>query len=838
MPSAFHPGGLSVGDAVDGRQGSVACGMKIALGHFDTAMVAAEFPSWDAMPDDFVVGDNALLLLGAFATHLSNESHLKPNGDEYAVTSLVKYFEYVVVSFKERYNKRPGYFKIEPEELTLLKDNMRKLVSARNQTGSCADDVVDVKTAPLFGKTNRGASTMVLLPDPHSVYGKQLVPMSPATDLRFICSQLMASGKKGSHATMLQLCLTRAAVGRGGEVKFLQWPRVWWDPYLGCCLARWFQPKQLKVSLTSFMADYSCMELDCFFNFACFWMMEDGLTRPTTNPYAESTKTVGHSAGFVFQDLHKTTDQNTTRLLSNAIKKHVPAETKDMLSVKSLRIGSSTELASNRLITFDESLARGGWSDGTNRKYYVFMTVAMILPPMKCLAHWPDPLSSCPYPSFDELAEEDQGLILQLILKLYSIDVPEFAAPTQGNRNGGRLRPFMNACTAALLMYYKTIIRDYSVSHPVIVKLIECADRAWPDKSRPDCHELLQRLSSAIQKNFDYKKSLVSHEVQGNEMLERVRAMQTQQGQQLTVACDSLARSRHQNEQLQREISRQGRQLEQLVEAHEKTNLLLYRLLHREVESPSPRPPASATTAPSTSEVSTGGSGIIVCAPSPLVPSPLATTVVARATPVQDANDVFPTLMLHAQMAKAVESGRDQTLGAILSNLYRNKKLVNLKAHQLRDLRPCGDITIPVGRGGYVFKYEAAMDLVDCVWSEEERELAMTCDPSNDEEVKKIFESINVRAINARTWLQGKESSARAKPNYVGIGNSLNQKISKDVDRTDNYRDGLGPWKPSWMKWYKEKMSRKRPADAEEGEKLHIYVARQAAKNKKRKTKR
>jgi hypothetical protein len=56
------------------------------------------------------------------------------------------------------------------------------------------------------------------------------------------------------------------------------------------------------------------------------------------------------------------------------------------------------------------------------------------------------------------------------------------------------------------------------------------------------------------------------------------------------------------------------------------------------------------------------------------------------------------------------------------------------------------------------------------------------------------FETINVRAIDACTWLQGKASSARAQPNYVGIGNSFNQTISKDVDRTDNNRDGLGPW--------------------------------------------
>jgi hypothetical protein len=301
MPNPSHPRGFAVGDVTDGLQGSSAAGHQSAIVQFDIAMVAADYPKWADISDDYASADNALMLLVEFGNYLANETNQKTKGGEYTSATLVKYFEYVVADFKKRYKNRKGYFEVTDSEINEIKSNISKFVAARTQTGTEPDDVAEVKCAPMFGMATKTPETTVLMPtgDPND----PVRPMYPVTDLSSICDKLMESKQKGAHAQKLQLCLTRSAVGRGGEVKFIQWRRMWWERKLQCCLARWFIPKQLKVSLTSFMPDYSCLQVCCFFNFACYWMMEDGLAR-SSNPYNTNYRKDECSTDFVFQSLH------------------------------------------------------------------------------------------------------------------------------------------------------------------------------------------------------------------------------------------------------------------------------------------------------------------------------------------------------------------------------------------------------------------------------------------------------------------------------------------------------------------------------------------------------
>jgi hypothetical protein len=345
-PATTKKSALPIGSVETGRQHSANAGHHSALEFFDKAMEDSNFPKWRELTDSDVEGDNASLYLVEFANYLANEDITKGNGDDYGAGTLKKYFEHVILEFKERWKNKKGLFELDDSTLGDMKRNLEKLVTARLQTGMKPDDVMDMKCAPMFSVSDGTPFTRILMPT-----GDENVPEAvthPPADLLSVCSNLMKSDKRGSHSKKLMLVLTRAAAGRGGEVKFLQYSRMWWEEHFSCVLARWYMPKQLKVTLTSFMPDFKHLELSCTFNFACFWMMEDGLHR-SGNPYAQDAyNTMGAIATmFVFPELHKTTDANTSRILTLCVKEHVPKNTKEMFSVKSIRVGSITDLETN-----------------------------------------------------------------------------------------------------------------------------------------------------------------------------------------------------------------------------------------------------------------------------------------------------------------------------------------------------------------------------------------------------------------------------------------------------------------------------------------------------------
>ena len=115
--------------------------------------------------------------------------------------------------------------------------------------------------------------------------------------------------------------------------------------------------------------------------FACFWRVGIGLAR-SGNPYEIAKSSDSRAASYVFQSLQTLNDTYTSKQLSNRLKAFVPEELKSMITMKSLQIAASTELAANRGVRFDEKIARGGWSTGTSQDHYTWTLLCNILPPM------------------------------------------------------------------------------------------------------------------------------------------------------------------------------------------------------------------------------------------------------------------------------------------------------------------------------------------------------------------------------------------------------------------------------------------------------------------------
>jgi hypothetical protein len=101
-------------------------------------------------------------------------------------------------------------------------------------------------------------------------------------DLKTVVDRLMMSDKRDDYGVLLMLVLTRLAVGRAGENKFLSYSVMTFDPMFHVLLARWFMPKQLKIALATFCMDFKHFQLCPLCAFAFFWM-KGGLQRDSND---------------------------------------------------------------------------------------------------------------------------------------------------------------------------------------------------------------------------------------------------------------------------------------------------------------------------------------------------------------------------------------------------------------------------------------------------------------------------------------------------------------------------------------------------------------------------
>ena len=94
--------------------------------------------------------------------------------------------------------------------------------------------------------------------------------------------------------------MTYHAVGRSGEVQFLEFSDTIYDPFFNAAVPLWMEPKTLqKYSQILVHTKYSCGSsylADVYHSLGSFWSVEDGLYRSDSNTSSKS--------GFYFPQLH------------------------------------------------------------------------------------------------------------------------------------------------------------------------------------------------------------------------------------------------------------------------------------------------------------------------------------------------------------------------------------------------------------------------------------------------------------------------------------------------------------------------------------------------------
>lgn len=502
---------VSVADPTqDSRKNTLSASQRL----FDEAMRANELPVFAELTREDLENENSLDYLVPFADWILQGHARTAQGEAYAPSSLESYFGSMInlmkkTHFQGAHRKDWG---VEDDWIRTTKSTILRLAAADGRQGTNSDAMADIKTVPIF-KKNEDSPTQLL-----TVVGKhgqdvtrpcyELKNFGPDIDLKTLMHKLLlqAKGDKHAHAVILKAVATFHAIGRGGEPKFLNYRNMHYILEFGATTARWLAIKQLLVKLTSFCNDLDHFETCFYFIMALYWV-HGGLTRPA----GKDPKGRSQSAVFYESVTHK--DSSITKMVTSALKAAAPSNMKDLVCARGLRAGGTTICHLDRRISREELLARGCWSDGTNREAYSATALALILPCMYLLGGYPDPRATYPGPSVARTYPGNVqviGWFQALLGTLYgSVDVYEFMTPTpqevqQGSMKG-RLKPMMDHVTATLLAWYPAFCRSFRnvPGGYMSLKLIQSRARAaWALQSDSTAHDRLMQIGQAIDDNW------------------------------------------------------------------------------------------------------------------------------------------------------------------------------------------------------------------------------------------------------------------------------------------------------------------------------------------------
>ncbi len=278
---------------------------------FDRVML--DFSTFDNLGLPDLVGDNSLLLMSTFANRVGSNPPLSGHTNRPYSTSTLKNVLLAVIrkleqKFSNSIHNLPDLF--PEDEVTKWK---KKIQDGRNRTLMEGEEESDVfkNTFPI--PIQHSARTTLLpsqdFPDPTRRDASRKV------DLVSICKFLFMRER---FTDLAKLLVTFKAIGRGGEVKFLSYKRLYFDETYNTLFTQWFQRKNLKSTPSGFMPDFMHPETCVFLALGCFWAVDNGLVRP--NGVGIPGSALSHRSSYVFQDLHDIQDASVAGQLSALIK--------------------------------------------------------------------------------------------------------------------------------------------------------------------------------------------------------------------------------------------------------------------------------------------------------------------------------------------------------------------------------------------------------------------------------------------------------------------------------------------------------------------------------------
>ena len=290
-------------------------------------------------------------------------------------------------------------------------------------------------------------------------------------DLHSVCSELF---KRRKFAQLAEVITTNNSVGRAGESKYLNLKTMYPDLTFGATFASKFQRKLVKSTPVCFVVDFEHPEMCWYFVLGCYFACDNGLARP--DGLGEPNSPKRRKANFLFPELHGIKDSSVASRVGNTIKSVVPDSLKNALTAKSLRYGTMSKLAWDPAVTYEESVALGGWTTNSNRDWYVWTYLVALLPPALTLAGYPDcrvipHLPSCGmlfhHPQLANAQQFQRQSYQRFIRKLYTTDIPEFDIENSPQRN------LLVIVTAAMVMHFDYCYTKHGIQFSYCRKMVE-----------------------------------------------------------------------------------------------------------------------------------------------------------------------------------------------------------------------------------------------------------------------------------------------------------------------------------------------------------------------------
>lgn len=293
----------------------------------------------------------------------------------------------------------------------------------------------------------------------------------------------------------LVLLITKHAVGRGGEAKYLNIKNFKYDTLCDCLDTLWIEAKTLTLYSCPFVPNKEGYATCILHALGCYFACGKGLFRtPDEN---------GKICPYLIPHIASMAGSNVARWLTSAIREYLPDEVpkteRKSVSSVSLRIGGITEMGVGN-VGFFHSHARSGHKIGTNQdNYYDRDDIQSSLAAAKCLAGWTDYYGDVTMPTLRCLDLAD-SIINQLIGSLIMNSFDEF-------KPEGCLWPILLACVASLIMYDRDVRTDMGPTNAISLALREAIKSASIIDSRAtsnDPSDILNLWGGIIRADFEH----------------------------------------------------------------------------------------------------------------------------------------------------------------------------------------------------------------------------------------------------------------------------------------------------------------------------------------------
>jgi hypothetical protein len=435
---------------------------KSVLGEsWDT--MKAELESYRHLSDgDEQIGDLIKRELTGFSIWIVNEDIKQRNNadKDLGSSSLMQYFGSIKEVMKDAFPDLPIWINHDEsgQWYNILRTSTNTGVLRRLQQSD--DDLLGIKVRPMH---RRIAPELCCLRQRLETGDWEGVwEIAKGRDLENMCEQLIGcpNGIDAPYQIRAVLITLYLAGARGGEAKFLKWNTVWWDDFYQCAMGLWAQIKVLNQKDVPFVCDHDSWIFDFYHAMGCYGI-EGGFYRSNPDDVKKH---------YIFRKYVDVGQESVASKITAVMKKLTDEKLKELTSSRGIRRAFNSFLAAHLDVHDDMQRSLGGFARPDNSEQYTMDLPALILPPAKALAGWPDAQATVYPPSLDALLalRVDADKVAKFAAKLFVVSVPEL-------KPGGRLESLTKTMVASLIMYHPEMSERFPNGNLVVETLNNAA---------------------------------------------------------------------------------------------------------------------------------------------------------------------------------------------------------------------------------------------------------------------------------------------------------------------------------------------------------------------------